>query len=100
MKVTKAYLIWNARHEGVRFIKNEVKALEAANQTLHEELGIAVTYSESNGEAIAEARLPNGQVRQEKEVGYLTTTVCFRMTEKLLSKIKVSDLERNNPKAT
>lgn len=99
MKPTKAYLIWSARYEGVRFIKNEVKALEAANTILLEELGIAVTYSESNGEAIAEASLPNGQVRQEKEVGYLTATVRFRMTERLLSKIKVSDLERSKPKA-
>jgi hypothetical protein len=76
-----------------------MEAINAANRTLEEELGITVSYFELPNEAVVEARLPNGQTRREVETGYLTATVCLRMTENLLSTLKVRDLERAKPKA-
>lgn len=99
MKLTKAQKVWRERYDNVRSIKNGMDAVNAANRTLEEELGVTVSYLELPNEAVVEARLPNGQVKRESEVGYLTTTICLRMTENLLSKIKVSDLERSKPKA-
>lgn len=90
--MTKAQRIWRDKYERVRSVFPAEEAIRRANSAVEEELAVVLSYSEADSMAQARVRLPNGHELQEHCVGYLTTTIKLRLTEILLSKLKMSDV--------
>lgn len=89
--MTKAHSCWKKRYERAKSSLLGLAALDVANRYLDEELCVQVSYWERDGKVFARAVLPNGDVKEEFGEGPLTLAVGQKVTESLLSKLKISE---------